>query len=35
DPRTGRYLTLDGKFYEQSDLADSTTPKKWQDLFPT
>jgi phospholipid/cholesterol/gamma-HCH transport system substrate-binding protein len=35
DPRTGRYLTSDGKFYEQSDLAASTTPKKWQDLFPT
>jgi phospholipid/cholesterol/gamma-HCH transport system substrate-binding protein len=35
DPRTGRYLTSDGKFYEQSDLATSTTPKKWQDLLPT
>jgi phospholipid/cholesterol/gamma-HCH transport system substrate-binding protein len=35
DPRSGRYLTSDGKFYEQSDLAASTTPKKWQDLFPT
>jgi hypothetical protein len=35
DPRTGRYLTPDGKFYEQSDLATSTAPKKWQDLLPT
>ncbi len=35
DPRTGRYLTPDGKFYEQSDLAASTAPKKWQDLLPT
>jgi hypothetical protein len=35
DPRTGRYLTPDGKFYEQSDLASSTAPKKWQDLLPT
>src|ERR1700735_4716080 len=35
DPRTGRYLTSDGKFYEQSDLATSTAPKKWQDLLPT
>src|SRR5271155_4858401 len=32
DPRTGRYLTSDGKLYEQSDLATSTAPKKWQDL---
>ena len=35
DPRTGRYLTPDGKYYQQSDLATSTAPKKWQDLFPT
>jgi phospholipid/cholesterol/gamma-HCH transport system substrate-binding protein len=35
DPRTGRYLTADGKYYEQSDLATSTAPKKWQDLLPT
>jgi phospholipid/cholesterol/gamma-HCH transport system substrate-binding protein len=35
DPRTGRYLTSDGKYYEQSDLAPATAPKKWQDLFPT
>jgi phospholipid/cholesterol/gamma-HCH transport system substrate-binding protein len=35
DPHTGRYLTADGKYYEQSDLATSTAPKKWQDLLPT
>ncbi len=35
DPRTGRYLTSDGKLYEQSDLATATAPKKWQDLLPT
>jgi phospholipid/cholesterol/gamma-HCH transport system substrate-binding protein len=35
DPRTGRYVAPDGKMYEQSDLATATTPKKWQDLFPT
>ena len=35
DPRTGRYVAPDGKLYQQSDLATSTTPKKWQDLFPT
>jgi len=35
DPRTGRYLTPDGKLYQQSDLATSTAPKKWQDLLPT
>ncbi len=35
DPRTGRYLTPDGKYYQQSDLATSTAPRKWQDLFPT
>src|ERR1700742_309737 len=35
DPRTGRYLTPDGKYYQQSDLATSSAPKKWQDLLPT
>jgi len=35
DPRTGRYLTSDGKLYQQSDLVNSTAPKKWQDLLPT
>jgi phospholipid/cholesterol/gamma-HCH transport system substrate-binding protein len=35
DPRTGRYLAPDGKLYQQSDLADSTAPKRWQDLLPT
>jgi phospholipid/cholesterol/gamma-HCH transport system substrate-binding protein len=35
DPRTGRYLTPDGKYYQQSDLATSKAPKKWQDLLPT
>jgi phospholipid/cholesterol/gamma-HCH transport system substrate-binding protein len=35
DPRTGRYVAPDGKLYQQSDLANSSTPKKWQDLFPT
>ena len=34
DPRTGRYISPDGKYYEQSDLKTSTAPKKWQDLFP-
>jgi phospholipid/cholesterol/gamma-HCH transport system substrate-binding protein len=34
-PRTGGYLTPDGKLYQQSDLATSTAPKKWQDLLPT
>jgi virulence factor Mce-like protein len=35
DPRTGRYVAPDGKLYQQSDLATSKAPKKWQDLFPT
>jgi phospholipid/cholesterol/gamma-HCH transport system substrate-binding protein len=35
DPRTGRYLAPDGKLYQQSDMATSTAPKKWQDLLPT
>jgi phospholipid/cholesterol/gamma-HCH transport system substrate-binding protein len=35
DPRTGRYLTSDGKLYQQSDLAHAAAPKKWQDLLPT
>jgi phospholipid/cholesterol/gamma-HCH transport system substrate-binding protein len=34
DPRNGGYLTPDGKLYQQSDLATSTAPKKWQDLLP-
>jgi phospholipid/cholesterol/gamma-HCH transport system substrate-binding protein len=34
DPRNGRYVTPDGKFYEQSDLS-GAAPKKWQDMFPT
>lgn len=33
DPRDGRYITPDGKFYEQSDLGGSAH-KKWQDMFP-
>jgi phospholipid/cholesterol/gamma-HCH transport system substrate-binding protein len=35
DPRTGRYVAPDGKLYQQSDLATSKAPKKWQDLLPT
>jgi phospholipid/cholesterol/gamma-HCH transport system substrate-binding protein len=35
DPRTGRYVGPDGKLYQQSDLANSSAPKKWQDMFPT
>jgi phospholipid/cholesterol/gamma-HCH transport system substrate-binding protein len=35
DPRTGRYITPDGKFYQQSNLAPSTAPRKWQDMLPT
>jgi phospholipid/cholesterol/gamma-HCH transport system substrate-binding protein len=35
DPHTGRYVAPDGKMYQQSDLANSFTPKKWQDLFRT
>ncbi|MDI3315379.1 MAG: MlaD family protein [Mycobacterium sp.] len=35
DPRTGRYVGPDGRLYQQSDLVNPTTPKKWQDLLPT
>jgi hypothetical protein len=35
DPRTGRYVGPDEKFYQQSDLASSAAPKKWQDMLPT
>jgi hypothetical protein len=35
DPHTGRYLAPDGKLYQQSDLATSKEPKKWQDMLPT
>lgn len=32
DPRTGRYLGADGFARTQSDLIESSTPKRWQDL---
>ncbi|MBO0880914.1 MAG: MCE family protein [Mycobacterium sp.] len=35
DPHTGRYVGPDGKLYEQSNLVTPTTPRKWQDMFPT
>lgn len=35
DPHTGRYLGPDGKFYQQTDLVRSPTPKKWQDMLPS
>ncbi|BCO34476.1 MCE family protein [Mycobacterium heckeshornense] len=35
DPRTGGYVGPDGRLYQQSDLAATTAPKKWQDLLPT
>jgi phospholipid/cholesterol/gamma-HCH transport system substrate-binding protein len=35
DPHTGRYVGPDGKLYQQSNLVTPTTPRKWQDMFPT
>jgi hypothetical protein len=35
DPSSGRYVGPDGQTYRQSDLARSSTPKKWEDMLPT
>lgn len=34
DPRTGRYVGLDGQLYQQTNLVTSSTPKTWQDMLP-
>jgi phospholipid/cholesterol/gamma-HCH transport system substrate-binding protein len=33
DPRTGRYITPDGQLYQQSNVAESSPPKTWQDML--
>lgn len=35
DPRTGRYVTPDGRLYRQSDLVPSKAPKTWKDMLIT
>jgi phospholipid/cholesterol/gamma-HCH transport system substrate-binding protein len=35
DPRTGRYVTPDGKVYRQSDLVPRSGDRTWEDLFTT
>src|SRR5690625_4636435 len=35
DPNTGRYMTLDGHYEQQTTLVDGATVESWTDLFPT
>lgn len=35
DPRTGEYVTSDGRLYRQSDLVPSAAPRTWKDLILT
>ena len=35
DPNTGRYMTPDGRYEQQTDLIAGGAPKSWQDLMPT
>lgn len=35
DPNTGRYLTPDGHYEQQTNLASGAAPKSWTDLMPT
>jgi virulence factor Mce-like protein len=34
DPRTGRYVGIDGRIYQQTDLTTSTDRATWTDLLP-
>ena len=34
DPRTGEYITPDGRLQHISNLADGAAPKSWKDLLP-
>ena len=34
DPRTGEYLTPDGRLEQQTNLASGGAPKSWKDLLP-
>jgi virulence factor Mce-like protein len=34
DPRTGRYVGVDGRVYQQTDLKPSTDSASWKDLLP-
>lgn len=33
DPRTGEYVTPDGRLYRQSDLVPSAAPRTWKDMI--
>ncbi len=35
DPNTGRYMTLDGHYEQQTNLVSGATVESWTDLFPT
>ena len=35
DPGTGKYMTPDGRYEQQTNLIAGGAPKSWQDLMPT
>lgn len=35
DPNTGKYMTPDGRYEQQADLASGTDTRSWTDLMPT
>ena len=35
DPNTGKYMTPDGRYEQQTNLIAGGAPKSWQDLMPT
>jgi hypothetical protein len=35
DPNTGKYMTPDGRYEQQTNLIAGSAPKSWQELMPT
>jgi hypothetical protein len=35
DPNTGRYMTPDGRYEQQTNLVPGSGPKTWTDLMPS
>jgi virulence factor Mce-like protein len=35
DPRTGKYMTADGRLQQMTNLVGGDTPKSWQDMLPS
>jgi len=34
DPNTGKYMTPDGRYEQQTNLVPGSAPKSWTDLMP-